>query len=223
MRFFLVCVVFIFGILVVSSPIRASDIKLEGSESGQINEALLKTTPIRFLPPNPLYYFVRIKELGQRFLTSSAKDRAKFDFVISSKRLKETYLLLGRNDIERVTTSLNSYANTLRGAKKQLEKATLQNQDIRPDVDEMAIGLGYQEIILGSIVGKIDGALENKTLDSFSDFVNYLEKFKPGISTRYKITRQDKILEETLQPSPPPSPVLRFETTSSANPRRFIY
>ena len=220
---FLACIVLFLAVAFGTNVALANDVDFGRVTGGQVNEAIEKTTPVHFLPPNPVYYLVRVKELVLRFFTPSAKERAQFDFVISSKRLKEGYLLINKGSIGRGASSFNSYIHSLERTKSQLTKARGQNQDIMPDIDQMANGLQYQEIILASVSEKIDSKIYTNMVEEFEDFVKYLDKLKPGLISRYKILGEEEKNNKQKDALPSPTPTLRPESTSSSNPRRIIF
>lgn len=192
---------------------------------GQVNEALANMPHSRFLPNNPLYYFVRAKELFGRFFNASAVDRAEYDVMISSKRLKEIYLLVQDGKSDTAIRLRDDYSGSLEKNIDQLRKAKSQNQEGGPLLDEIVDDLGYQEILIIHLQDNAKNGEQdsdaNYLVQSFDKYVSDLELFKPGIRSRFKLLRADvEINIETAQPSP--SPVI-FITTDSAKPRRIIY
>src|SRR3989344_6029581 len=108
MRIVSACLLVIFAVLVlVVFPVfgQTSYHFPEASE-GQINEAIAKIVPIRWLPSHPLYFLIRAKETFSRALQPSSAKRAGFDFVLSGNRLKEAYLLLENGDLKNTGKSL---------------------------------------------------------------------------------------------------------------------
>jgi len=193
---------------------------------GQVNEALGNMPHARFLPNNPLYYFVRVKEVFGRFFNASAVDRAQFDFMISSKRLKEIYLLSQDEQYVKASRLRDDYSGSLGKNIDQLRKARSQNQEAGPLLDEIVDDLGYQEIL---IIHLQDSASNESTqnfdtnylVQSFDKYVSNLEQFRPGLKSRFTLLRSDVGMNnETIAPSPSPA---IFVTTDSAKPRRIIY
>lgn len=196
--------------------------------NGQVNEALNNLTPVRFLPNNPLYFLIRGKEIISRFFKPSFRERAQFDYTISSKRLKEVYLLLNRGDVKKASSELDSYATTLERVEGQLEKAKSQNQDVTTIVDKISDNLRFQEVILVKLINlksqdQLDfGDQLGASLNSFNEFVIYLDKIKPGVQNRFQL-----FLKQEADPSPSPvqSPI-HFPTSVASPqivPRRIIY
>lgn len=223
MRILLVCL-YLF-LLLLTAPTHSFAAEDYGGvvSGGQVSEALTQTAHARFLPPNPLYYVIRIKEIFGRFFTASAVERAEFDFMISGKRLREAYLLLEKGDSPRMQTALSSYSKYLKKSFEQFNKAKSQNQEIVPAVDKIVSGLGYHEILLIYMAANSDSspALDH-AVDSFKGYVTDLESVKPGIKTRFKLlktTEENKILDT---PSPAPMPETP-EVTGTARPSRIIY
>ncbi len=193
---------------------------------GQVNEALANMPHTRFLPNNPIYYFVRVKEVFGRFFNASAVDRAEFDLMISSKRLKEIYLLLLDGKYTKANGLRDDYSRSLDKNIDQLRKAESQNQETLPLLDEIIDELNYQETLIISLQ---DTANDESAQDfdtyyleqSFDSYISELEQFKPGLRSRFKLLKENIAApKETMAPSP--SPII-FVTTGSAKPRRIIY
>ena len=195
MRIILVCLVVFF--LVFFSLGRAfahSSYFFPEVNPGQVNEALGKIVPIRFLPSHPLYFSIRIKETFARMLKPTAEKKASFDFIVAGKRIKETYLLFLQNDLESTNKSLASYGLQLEKFNSQFEKAKSQNKDVTQLTMETAEGLRDQEMLLSAIFQK---SKENETFDeldvgfddAFSNFgrsVFLVNEVKPGLKDRFK-------------------------------------
>lgn len=195
---------------------------------GQINEAVANIASARFLPPNPLYYGIRFKELVSRFFTSSSVKRGEFDFLIASKRLKEGYLVHGRGDEDGVEMLLNSYGNSLSKSVDQLKKARSQNQEIVPAVDKIVEGLKYHEVFLLALARESEGTDYSMAVEAgisdFRQYVEELDKIKPGAKSRFRLSSTNGTTSEGRQKHfPTPSPSLLSEPSSSARPNRFIY
>lgn len=219
----IICLVFFLRLILPGfSFAQVNETRVTG---GQINEALENMPHARFLPNNPLYYFVRVKEVFGRFFNASAVDRAQFDIMISSKRLKEIYLLTQDEKYIKANRLRDDYSGSLEKNIDQLRKAESQNQESGPLLDEIVGDLGYQEIL---IIYLQDSARDESAQDfdtlyltqSFDKYVTELEQFKPGIKNRFKLLRENVVNPTTTAPSP--SPVI-FVTTDSAKPRRIIY
>src|SRR3990167_9440494 len=101
-------------ILLVSSliPVQGfaqSPVEIKEVTGGQINEALAKTVPIRFLPSHPLYFLITLKESITRFFKPSSAERSEFDFILSGKRLKETYMLIEAGELDAALENLKNH------------------------------------------------------------------------------------------------------------------
>lgn len=209
-----------------------ADYQFEEFSEGQINDALAKTVPIRFLPSHPLYFLINIKEIISRFFQPSSVEKARFDFILSGKRLKETYLLLEKGDVKRASKNLERYRQRTATLIKQMEKARAQNQSTVAFADETAEGLKLHEILLSAISQKwqnfnkdynfddnFDGAV-----DAFVKTVLAIDNVKPGLKNRFKTATSSATLETESSVSPSPTPsILILETSPSAKPRRIIY
>lgn len=205
------------------------DMRLSAATEGQINEALEKTVPLRFLPSHPLYFLITTKESLSRFFQPSSSERAEFDFISSGKRLKETYMLLLANDAKRASSNLNRYGDELKNTVGQIEKARSQNQEVMPLIDRVVEGLQVHETLLFAIYDEFS---EKQDVFNFGDnFAQALEdheatvlaidSIKPGIRSRFSnVSEQEatpdaevEILEENVL----------FESTPAVKPRRIIY
>lgn len=203
--------------------------KFPKASEGQVNEALAKLAPIRFLPSHPLYFVISLKETVSRLFKPSAVERTKFDLVLGGKRLKEAYGLLENGDIKRASKNFTRYSDRLLKMNNQLEKARSQNQDVSVLVLEIAEGLRIHETMFFEIQRKL-GSLERNyaasenfdtMVETFKLTVGAIDNVKPGLKDRF-----ETITEEAANPyefntqSPLPS---AFEATSSIKPRRIIY
>jgi len=193
-----------------------------GVTGGQIDEALLKLVPIRFLPNHPLYILITVKEKFSRIFQPSAANRTEFDFILSGKRLKETYLLI-EADKRKINNNLSRYSTRLASMLKQLEKARSQNQDIGHLIGVMSAGLEHHErllIVIGTSVNSRNQKY-SEALSSFEAAVIELDKFNPGLKGRFKILKNLEKSEDKLEPSPSIEPFFN-DATNSAQPRRII-
>ena len=196
----------------------------EASE-GQINEAILKIVPVRWLPSNPFYFLISAKETVSRLFMPSSAKRADFDFVLSGKRLKETYLLLEKGDARNANKTLERYASRLNTMDGQLEKARSQNQDIAAIVAGMAEGFKYQEILLFAIWQKTEGPALDVAQSAFVKSIDEINNIIPGVKDRFKTVASAEMVESSssARPSPPPDRDNIPQATSSVRPRRIIY
>lgn len=216
---FLVCIL-LFLTLSSFTPVYGINTQLNVSD-GQVNEALANMPHVRFLPGNPLYCLIRAKEHFSRFFTDSAVERAEFDYMISSKRLNEIYKLYQQNRIDGVQSLVVSYKESTVKSLNQLSKARSQNQEIMPTVDEIVNGLSYQEVLLIKMSGESEA---NSAIDYFENYIDELEKLKPGVKGRFKlINAESSKANDVEEPSDKSSPTITIEPTASARPKRIIY
>lgn len=197
---------------------------------GQVNEAIEKSTPIRFLPSHPLYFLILVKENFTRFFQPAAAGRAEFDFVLSEKRLHEAYLLTVNEDIKNSSKALEKYSRRVNTTISQFEKARSQNQDVTAVVDRIIQDLQWEEILLVAIEKesglKKDGHNFESNLAAaigkFKDLVMAIENVKPGVKNRFTYI---KLTDEGIQQAPEKdaksSPAV--EATASFKPRKIIY
>lgn len=196
---------------------------------GQINEAVAKTTNVRILPSSSFYFVISVKEVLGRFFQPSSARRAEYDFVLTSKRLKEAYLLLDKNDINHANDALTGYNGRIDKMLIQIEKARAQNQNIEPIITEIADRMSYQEVLFYAISEKSGGNVNlNNAYTaaslSFIKAIDAIDVIRPGVKNRFRSAIDYAILKAKLvKPNPKPLLPDNFETTPSANPKRIIY
>lgn len=228
---FLACIVlvlwlFVWGVNYVNAE---SIISFPDASGGQINEAIAKTTNVRLLPSNPFYSIISVKEVIGRFFQPSSSRRAGYDFILTSKRLKETYLLLDKNDTKKVNSALVRYSGRIDRMLVQIEKARAQNQNIEPIINEITNGFGYHEVLFYAISKKLnDNGNSNDSYKaaslSFMEAIDAIDLFRPGFRNRFRSAINFTIYKAKLaEPSPTPNLPGNPETTPSANPKRIIY
>ena len=156
---------------------------------GQVNGALIKTVPVRFLPSSPVYFLITVKETITKILQPSATKKAEFDSVLAGKRLKETYLLMEKNDVSGAQKNLDRYAKRLNMMVGEIQKAKSQNEDIAQEVDAIVEGFVNQEVLLAFILQKNgDYKLSGVAVtDAFSQAVGSLDTIRPGLKDRFKM------------------------------------
>jgi len=160
---------------------------------GQISEAVEKLPHIRILPPNPLHFFISIKENITRFFNASSVKRAEFDLSLSGKRLKEAYLLTEKNDVKNASKALSQYSNRLEKLIEQMEKAGSQNQDVLELSEKIADQLALQERLLYAISQKSQDYQNSYNFDDnlkrakneFKKTVSAIDNIKPGLKDRF--------------------------------------
>ncbi len=194
---------------------------------GQVDEALLKTVPIRFLPSHPLYFLITIKENVSRFFKPSAAQRAEFDFILSGKRLKETHMLMEENDFDKASKNLARYSKRLGKMIEQIEKARAQNQDIAKIVGVIADGFKHHEVFLISFSEDSMqlGSSLGVAIDRFEEAVLSVNRLNPGIKDRFKILQTMDVQDRESSPSPSveSESTQLIEATPSVRPRRIIF
>ena len=232
MRIISACLVlFLITFLLVPKPAFAhSEYSLPQAGGGQVAEALAGTVPLRFLPSHPLYFLILIKENINRIFQPSAVKRAEFDLVVAGKRVKETYLLIDKGDSKNAAKSIRRYSQRMKKMVKQINKARSQNQEVEPQVMQMAESLRLHEILLSTTNTKWQLIEDKDNFDeyfsggiaAFSETILALDDVKPGIKDRFKtITTAGESAEK--EASPTPSGADLPQATSSAAPRRIIY
>ena len=204
-----------------------SRVEIENVSGGRIDEALAQTVPIRFLPDHPFYFLITLKELVTRFFKPSARERAEFDFILSGKRLKESYLLSKNNNLNEARKNLNRYVSRLNKMRAQIEKARTQNQDIAKQIDVISEGFESHKTFLIYFLGEHDtfGQKLMSSVEAFDEAVRAIDIIKPGIADRFQILSvPEKGGGGDLERSNDSqlSPILN-EASPSFNPRRIIY
>lgn len=214
---------------------QSSGIKFEIPEAseGQINEAMEKIVPLRFLPGHPLYFLIVIKESFNSFFQPSSAKVAQFQAVLSGKRLKETYQLILESKNPEAFDNLVKYQSTNKKVIEKLQKAIGQNQEVTPLAMEIAEDLKSQEVLFYAILINDAGLISNdnyksrfeKAVESFISVVMTINNIKPGIKDRFKTVisweGENQELNEATRPATP-EPRL-FESTASVKPKRIIY
>lgn len=217
---FLVCLIFF---LFLNTPISAQ-VKTQVSD-GQINEAIAKTVPLRFLPSSPFYFLITIKETVSRAFQPSSAKRAEFDELLSQKRLKESYLLIKSGDLSGGKKSLLRYRDRLKVMEENIDKARSQNQDVIVIVSEIAEDFKNQEILLAALNTRFskEGIDEEiaKAIEAFDGAVMFINNISPGVKNRFVILPAK---EASSEATPAASQEIEPQTPfPSANPKRIIY
>ncbi|MBI2598603.1 hypothetical protein HYW40_00030 [Candidatus Curtissbacteria bacterium] len=231
MRVVSVCLVSFLLFFYTLAPARAAfEIEFPQVSDGQINEALLKTVPLRLIPSNPFYFLISVKEaILWSFQPSSAK-RTELDMVLAGKRLKESYLLVNRGDIKNASTNMTRYAQKIGKMTGGLAKARLQKQDVSTLVSEIAEDMKSHEVLFFAIKKRAEGLGDdygfsknyNSAAAAFVDAVAALDNFRPGIKDRFKSASESAEVRKTLFDSAPKSPGF-IEASPSVKPRKIIY
>lgn len=230
MRLLFACLVFALPFFTLNPSVFAhSDHDLGQVSGGQINEALGKTTPIRFLPSSPFYIFIIAKENFSRFFQPAAKDRAQFDEILAEKRIKEVYLLLKNKNLEKSSKILDKYSVRLEKTIVQINKARSQSQDVARVLDRISEGIIWQEILLASIQqeGKGNESFKesyNNALSKFEWYVDEIDKLKPGLKGRLNyIIFEDELDNKEFEIESSSSGSAAPIVTPRANPHKIIY
>jgi len=203
-----------FSLTIVSASFTPVD-----HNSAQVQEALDKSPPLRFLPSHPLYFLIKVKESFSRFFKSSAVKRAEFDLVLSDKRLKESYLLFNNNENDEALKNLERYSNRLININSQIEKAVAQNQEVAPLASIIANNFGQHEIILSSMYRKYSSNLVlQQAITDFERIIELISDIQPELNGRFKSVKSDLELDEAT-----PEAEIYISPFPSNIPRRIIY
>lgn len=95
-------------------------------EPYEIDESLVRLSPIRFLPDHPLYFVITVKEKFDHFAKSNKAKKALFDTHLAGKKIKESYLLVQKNNFEKAGQTLKNYQKINQRLREELRDA--QNQ-----------------------------------------------------------------------------------------------
>ena len=214
---------------VLSSQVFAySEYPFQRASDGQINEAMQKIVPVRYLRGHPFYYLISVKEILTRFFQPSSAKKAEFDLTLSGKKIKEAYLLLDRGYVDDSAKTLNSYKRRVDSMVGELEHARTQNQEVRVIVDEIAEGLRLHETMFFAINQKWKGVDDSAVFDvnfesavaAHANVVLAIDNVKPGVKDRFTTVGKYEEKEATPEPSPIESPFI--EATASVRPKRII-
>lgn len=208
----------------------AADFEIPKATDAQINEAVQKIVPLRFLPGHPLYLLISLKEGLNKFFQPSSAKRAKFISVLSGKRLKETYLLIENSKRDEAYQNLVRYEAVNNELIDQLKRARGQNQEVTPLSLEIAEDFKNHEILLYGILSLLQipesGVAEefDRGVRSFIEVVFAINEIKPGLKDRFKtvISLEDKPINDPLVTEATAGSSL-MQATPSVRPRRIIY
>lgn len=224
-----VCLLVIFMLLLNLRVALASGPSLPDVSEGQIQEAEGKIVPVRFLPGEPLYFAILVKEFVNKIFQPSSAKRAEFDLVLSGKRLKEAYLLVLRGDTVAASSTLDRYSQQITKMTDNLQKARSQNQEVVPAVDGMAQNMQNHEILFSAILKKTKGTKSAAGLEpafpnalkSFVKAIFVINTIKPGVKDRFKTATASAQLKKTAPLDEPDTDTPLF--SPEAKPRRIIY
>lgn len=202
--------------------------KFSPADQGQVDEALIRLTPIRFLPDNPMYTLIGIKEFFNRVFQPSSSQRAAFDLVLAGKRIKEAYMLLLERKYSDADRVILRYNGRLNKVVEGFQKARSQNQDVVQLVDNIAVDLKYHEWLLYAIeIRSVESGNSwiqphlDQAAEQFSVAVFAINEVQPGLKDRYRAASSSAILKPKAV-EPTSTPVLLFATPKS-QPRKIIY
>ena len=193
MRIVLACLTALFFLAFFAKVSYAQIESFPKSSAGEINEALEKLPHVRFLPTNPLHFFISVKENITRFFNASAAKRAEFDLTLSGKRLKEAYLLTEKNDVKNASKALFKYSRRLEKLREQMEKAKIQNQVVLELSEKIADDMAMHERFLYAISQKSESYQNGynfagnfqKAENEFMETVFAIDNVKPGLKDRF--------------------------------------
>jgi len=219
---------FLLVFLYPASIFAQSNLQFPIPTGGEINKALEVLPIARILPDSPLYFLITVKEFFSRLFQPSAAERTEFDFILSGKRLKESYLMFERNEDALAVSNLLQYQKRLGIMITQLKRARSQNQDVASQINKISDDLAYHQTLLLAIISKEPniGGSADSAINGFTNTLAEVDKINPGISDRYKTFRAQDAVKSSpsvnLEPSPIASPSPQV-STPSARPRRIIY
>lgn len=230
MKIISVCLITILLLFFIPGKIFAhATYNFQAESEGQINEALLKIVPVRFLISNPLYFGITFKESVTRFFQPSALKKAEFDMILAGKKLKEVYLLIERGDVKNASRMLRIYSDRVDKMSHQLEKARSQNQEVSTVVDLVAENLRVHETLFFAINKKWQFMEDSYSFDanfaqavsSHARAVMVINNVRPGLKDRFSTVKSEATDE--AKPSPNSSGDALFEASPSTRPKRVIF
>jgi len=158
----------------------------EEPTQAQISEALLQLPSVRWIPGQPFYFAITLKEKISWLIRPNPAQKAQFDLTTSGKRLKEVYLLVQKNDYKRGKETLSNYKKTLEKAASETEKAQTQGQNPVQLLNNVQNSFATQKIVLDQLYAT-ESAKEqmgNEISDAQKSLLaaaKKLEKFRPDI------------------------------------------
>lgn len=161
-------------------------------KSHELQDAIVKLSPVRFLPGHTVYIFVGLKEKVQRLFKPSAKDKAHFDTVLSGKRIKEAYLLAEKKDYKRARKAIERYGKRMDSLEKSLSSAQNQGQDVVTTVDLLADHLGKHQDLMAQILAIVPPEEKGAFKSAFKtpnekliEVIALLQKGRPDQAQRF--------------------------------------
>ncbi|MBI3341903.1 hypothetical protein HY024_02170 [Candidatus Curtissbacteria bacterium] len=205
----------------------AEDFNLPQASDGEIHQAQNRLVPLRFLPNQPWYFLITVKEEIDRIFQPSSAKRAQFDLILAGKRLKEAYALVQKGDLQGSSNALLKYSERLVKLDENLNRARSQNQEVNPLVLAMAEQFKSHEVLIFAINDSrkkqaSDSDLENafkKALGAFIASVNNLNQIKPGVRDRFKSATESAKPNESTDTAVPQEEAPK----RTYSPRKIIY
>jgi len=185
-----------FAILLLLSFASITPVWAENPTQAQINEALLQLPSVRWIPGNPLYFAVIVKEKINWLIKPSPVKKAQFDLTTSGKRLKEAFLLAQKKDFGRSKNSLSVYRETLEKMSGEVEKAKKQGQEAGKLLNDIQNSFLAQKIVLSQLYAteNAKNQMSQEILDSQKSLTKSAEelgKFRPDIFVPFKEASKD--------------------------------
>lgn len=142
-------------------------------DQSQIDFALVRLSPIRFLPGHPFYSLILVKEKVQHIFKPNQLKKADFDLLLASKRIKEAYLLNQERKYDKAEKQIENYAKALDKFLTASKKAKEINMNAR-DLNLKAVeSLSYQQPI---ILDLEDYPKAQEAHKKFEEVVEYLKE-----------------------------------------------
>lgn len=180
-----------FGLFLNLQPVLAHigvNSNLPNVPSWEVDEALLKLSPIRFLPDHPLYFFITLKEKFDHITKPDKATKALFDINLTGKRIKESYQLVQKNKLTEAKSSLKSYQEVSLQLRSELTEAASQGLPVFEVEKTMADSLERQlKIILVLAQKGTDEDFEEELANSVESIklsAKLLEKHLPDAAER---------------------------------------
>ena len=187
-------VCFIFLAFFLSSTLASAQTRLPAGqdlpkvENYEIEETLVRLSPIRFLPDHPLYFLLALKEKVDHFTKPDKTAKALFDAHLSGKKIKEAYLLSQKNKFGDAQKSLKNYQKVGQRLRDELTQAASQGLPVFEIESLLADNLvRHLKIIIVLVPKSPDQDFKqelSKSLESAVEIGKLLEKHLPDAKER---------------------------------------
>lgn len=167
-------------------------------QKGQVEEHLLKLSPIRWLPDNRFYFLIVWKESIQHLLKANTAKKAYFDTILTGKRIKEAYLLAQKGSLPLSLQTTIRYTKQLKRLEKELTAGQTQGADVMATLNLLSDNLFRHQDLMAQIMTSVPNEQKSKFLqeldranENLIAIAKILEKDRPDqtkrLLSRYKL------------------------------------